>query len=648
MNWLFPGFLAGAALIGIPVVLHLLRRKPRRVVRFPTLRFLGESALRDTRRNQLLRWLTLLLRCAAIVLLCAAFARPFWGRTPSATNCALVIALDNSMSQQARGRWEATVRWSLGQLDELGPGDQAALLVMEPEPAWLVPMTDDLGRIRVALAAALPGYDKTRYAKPLRLAGETLANTDAAKRILAWAADEQRAGWRGTDFADKLPPGIEFRFMGIAPPPQRQAAVISVRQSSTAKNSLEVVVRQFQPATPDQRQLTVRAEERVLATQSVRLRPGDNKLSVSCDWPAGSRGLRVSLDPDDLPADDSAWIAATVTSTNHVLLDAVTDTDVLADALRSTQKLPSAGLEPAALPDRTWPADAVVVLRNDASFQGAPLARLEQFWSAGGAAWVFVDGSAAQKEWLQRHGVGVTVRPAAAEANHLRDWDAEHPALAAFAGQSLLSLLEVEFYQGFNLTGDSLAPVANWPDGKVAIAELDSGGSRLLLAGFPLNREATDWPAQPSFVPFVHCAACWLGAFKNARTDWHVGDTLPLPEGVGVWHALDTPAPQKDLAVNGSVRPTVPGLYEYSGNGARQVFAVNTPVEESDLTPWPTPDQLAGLAPPASVPATRRAGAAPPAALAASENRQRLWWWLLAVGGAALLSELVLANRTTK
>lgn len=648
MNWLFPGFLAGAALIGLPIALHLLRRKPRDTVRFPSLRFLGESALRDTRRNRLLRWLTLLLRCLAIALLCAAFARPFWGRTPSATQRALVIALDNSMSQQARGRWEETQRWSLAQLEGLSSGDQAALLVMQPEPTWLVPMTDDLARVRAALAAARPGYDKTRYARPLRLVGDKLAKTAAGTKILAWAADEQRVGWRGTDLAEKLPPGIGFRFMGAAIAPQRQAAIISVRQSATAEKALDVVVRQFQPATPDRRQLAVRAGDRVLTTQSVVLRPGDNKLTVACDWPAGAAGLRVSLEADDLAADDFAWIATTATATNQVLLDVAPAADFLTHALRATQKIPGAGFEPVTLPEHAWPRDATVILRSDASFSAPALARLDQFYDTGGAAWVFCDGSAAQKEWLQRHGVRLTARLAADEPWHLRDWDAGHPALAAFAGQSLLPLLEVEFYRGFDLAGDALAPIANWPDGKMAIAELDSGGRRLLLAGFPLDRAATDWPAQPSFVPFVHCATRWLGTIKDTQTDWRIGDTIPLPDSPGVWRALDAPVSEKDLAVTGSVRPTVPGLYEFSGNGTKQIFAVNTPAEESDLSPWPNPDQLAALESRESVPANVHFAAVLPGAWAAAENRQRLWWWLLAVGGCALLAELALANRTTR
>jgi hypothetical protein len=646
VNWLFPGFLAGAALVGLPVVLHLLRRRPRVTVRFPSLRFLGESALRDTRRNQLFRWLTLLLRCLAIVLLCAAFARPFWGKTPAAAARALVIALDNSMSQQAAGRWENTRRWCLEQLEELLPGDQAALLVMQPEPAWLVPMTGDLAHVRAALGAARPGYEKTRYARPLRLAGDTLAKTAAKDRILAWAADEQRSGWRGTDLAEKLPPGIRFRFMDIAPIPKRQAAIISVRPSAAAKNSLDIVVRQFQPATPDQRQLTVRAGDRVLATQSVLLRAGDNPLNVACDWPADAAGLRVSLDPDDLPADDSAWVAATIASTNRVLLDAATDTDFLAHALHATQKLPDAGFDSAKLPDGAWPTDTAVVLRNGASFRGAALARLDQFCNAGGAVWIFVDGSAQQRDWLQRQGVRVAARLPSDEPWHLRDWDVEHPALAAFAGQSLLPLLEVEFYRGFDLAGDALAPIANWPDGKMAIAELDAGGHRLLLAGFPLDRAATDWPAQPSFVPFVHRAAGWLGAFKEMHTDWRIGDAISLPENAGVWRSVDGPAPQKELAVAGSVRPAAPGLYEFAGKGVRKIFAVNTPVEESDLSPWPDADQLAALESPASASFRAYIPAEPASAWVAAENRQRLWWWLLAVGGCALLAELALANQS--
>jgi hypothetical protein len=645
MNWLFPGFLAGAALIGLPVVLHLLRRKPRQTVRFPTLRFLGESALRDTRRQRLLRWFTLALRCLAIALLCAAFARPFWGTAPSANRTALVIALDNSMSQQATGRWNATQRWALGELDALSPGDQAALLVMQPEPMWVVPITDDLMRVRQALSATKPGFDKTRYAQPLRLAGDVLARTHAGTKILAWAADEQRAGWRGTDLAQKLPPGVSFRFVGIAPAPQRQAAIISLRQAQQAKEGLEVIIRQFHQK-PDQRELVVSAGEQQVAKQTVSLHAGDNKVNILCTWPAGSAGLRVSLDADDLPGDDAAWVAGTASRTNLILMDVAPGTDFLAHALRSTHKLDDGGFAPAGLPDHTWPLNASVVLRSEASFRGSKLQRLNEYYNAGGAVWIFVDGSAAQKDWLAQHGIRVSKRVAANEPWHLRDWDAEHPALQAFERQSLLPLLEIEFNHGFNLAADTLAPIANWPDGKLAVAELDNGGHRMLIAGFSPDRETTDWMTKPSFVPFVHCAARWLGSFKDARDGWRVGDTIALPDGEGTWRAIDAPTSQKEVKATGTIRPTAPGLYEFSTETARRVFAVNTPVEESDLTPWPNPDQLAGLES-KDTPAATHESSASRAEWTAAENQQRLWWWLLAIGGVALLSELVLANRTT-
>ena len=563
MNWLFPGFLAGTILVGLPVLLHFLRRKSRHVVRFPSLRFLGESALRDTRRHRLFRWLALLLRCLAILLLCAAFARPFWGGATAANRRALVIALDNSMSQHTHGRWDGTRHWAFAQLDELKPGDQAALLVMQPELNWLVPMTDDLARVRKALGAAKPGYDKTRYAQPLRLAGEVLAKTAAGTKVLAWAADEQRAGWRGIDFAQKLPANVTFRFQDIAPAPRRQAAIIAVRKATQLKDTVQVTIRQFQQA-PDRRALSIHAGDKQIATQTVSLRQGDNKLNLQCIWPADAQGLRVSLDADDLPTDDAAWIAAGATATNLVRLDPPTGTDYLAHALRSTHKLEDTGFEPAALPEQAWPLDAPVLLRHEASFRDAAGQRLQQFATAGGAVWVFVDGSAAQSNWLKEQGVRVRQRRAEKDPWHLRDWDAEHPVLSAFAGQSLLPLLEVELYRGFNLEGDALAPIAKWPDGKIAIAAIESHGPRLLIAGFPADREATDWILQPSFVPFVHCAVRWLQSVNETREDWRVGDTIPLPGNEGVWRALDAPIPQNEQIVSGRVSP--------AGTGTLRVF----------------------------------------------------------------------------
>ena len=60
MDWLFPGFLAGALAIGLPIALHLLRRFPRRPIVFPSLRFLVVGSRKtDSWWQRLKRWLVL-------------------------------------------------------------------------------------------------------------------------------------------------------------------------------------------------------------------------------------------------------------------------------------------------------------------------------------------------------------------------------------------------------------------------------------------------------------------------------------------------------------------------------------------------------------------------------------------------------------
>lgn len=646
MSWLVPGFLAGAALIGLPFLLHLLRRKPRTAVLFPSLRFLGATAIRDARRHRIQRWITLLLRCLVIAALATAFARPFWRDAAARHRQVMVIAIDNSMSMQTRGRWEAWRQRALDELLTLGPGDQAAVLTMFPRPTWLAPLTDDLERVRAAVLAAKPGYETTRYAPALALAAETLAATTAADRTLVWVADEQRTGWSGVDLTQPLPAGIRLRLGDAAPPPGRQAVITHVRATPGA-SQITATVRLDAPDR-DTREIVIREADHVLARKTVNLKFGDNAITLPLPKDAAPTFCEVTLDPDDLPADDTAWIVRDAKAGNRVLLDTAPGTDFLFHALSATEKLDTDILEPAPLPTGTWSADTPVLLRGEEAFRPPLVAELDRFVAAGGAAWIFANGSPDQTAWLARHGIGISARPSPGEPWHLRDWDTAHPILAAYGDQNLFPLLDVGFSRGFDLTGDALTPIANWPDGRTALAEWNGGGHRLLIAGFPPTREATNWPANTSFVPFVHQAVRWLGAFASARQDWRVGDTIPLPAGEGTWRALAGPAARDARPATGGMRVDLPGIYEFSVGAVRKLYAVNPPLEESNLAPWPKPAQLLGLAGQGIPISTSVATTVPDSSQndETTENQQRLWWWALAACGVFLLAELALANRT--
>ena len=81
MTFVNVSLLAGAALVAIPIVLHLiLRQKPKPLI-FPALRFIQERRETNRRRLKLRHWLLLLLRCALIGILALLLASPSVGST---------------------------------------------------------------------------------------------------------------------------------------------------------------------------------------------------------------------------------------------------------------------------------------------------------------------------------------------------------------------------------------------------------------------------------------------------------------------------------------------------------------------------------------------------------------------------------------
>ena len=78
LSFLAPLFLAGIGALSLPLIFHFIRKTPRGQTPFSSLMFLSPSPPRLTQRSRLDNILLLILRCAALLLLAAAFMRPFF------------------------------------------------------------------------------------------------------------------------------------------------------------------------------------------------------------------------------------------------------------------------------------------------------------------------------------------------------------------------------------------------------------------------------------------------------------------------------------------------------------------------------------------------------------------------------------------
>ncbi|MFA5124093.1 VWA domain-containing protein, partial [Zavarzinia sp.] len=655
-QWLFPVFLYGLAAAAVPLLLHLLRLRAGRPQPLPTLRFLALAA-RPTRHHWIRRWLVLLLRATVFALLAAAFARPyleayFTGRR------ATVVIVDNSFSMQATGRWETLRAWARGQLQGSGHDEAFGLLVMNPTPAWIVPLTGDGGAVGRALDTIQPGWDITRPEPALRLAADVLAANPAQERRIILVGDHQRAGWIGADFKQKLPAGVQVVFAGIPAAAARQAWLHSPLVIRTPSGALaaEVAIAAM-PGPGQSRTLRVFAEAsgQPDGETTVELAGGEERrVRVELPAAAKARWVRFALDADDLPADDSVYalVPPAVETLGKILLDrapASDGFDHVAAAFGAFSGLPPK-LDHSTVPEGEWPAPAVAVLRNAATFAGESAARLDAFLAGGGQLLVLIDRSIAASDWWSRHGIALTPAGTKTEPPRLREWAPEHALVAPLARHGLRGLVDWRFRQAWALPRAATEPIAFWNDDSVAIGEARVANGRMLLCGFSADRRDGDWPVEGAFVPFLHRSIRYLmesGAREAPMPEFSVGEPIALPGGSGSWRALAGPArDEPPRQVEHAVTPAAPGIYTLEREAGAALWAVNLAREESDLTPWSDGSPWEDLV--SAAPAPDDASQRRLLAGVEAEQKTGLWGWCLALAATVMLLELALANRTSR
>jgi Aerotolerance regulator N-terminal/von Willebrand factor type A domain len=137
VSFLYPIFFAGLAAVGVPIVLHMIRRRTHKQQLFSSLMFLRESRPRFQSRSKIEHWLLLALRCLILGLLAWGFARPFLAKPiesiQSGSVSRKVILLDTSASMRREGVWQEALKRVSSVLDDIKIEDRICILRFDGE-----------------------------------------------------------------------------------------------------------------------------------------------------------------------------------------------------------------------------------------------------------------------------------------------------------------------------------------------------------------------------------------------------------------------------------------------------------------------------------------------------------------------------------
>src|ERR1700730_4829833 len=178
MAFLNPIFLLGAIAAGVPVLVHLVRRTRAPRVPFPSLMFLRKIEQKTIRRRKLRNLLLLLVRCAALLLLSLAFARPYFsGSTPvsaSAEHNSSVILVDCSYSMRYGDVFNRATPCEHNAINDAPANEQLSVVLFSKSYQVLMTLKADRAEANAAVNQLQPGLDSTDYLQAIQVADAIL------------------------------------------------------------------------------------------------------------------------------------------------------------------------------------------------------------------------------------------------------------------------------------------------------------------------------------------------------------------------------------------------------------------------------------------------------------------------------------------
>jgi Aerotolerance regulator N-terminal/von Willebrand factor type A domain len=663
MGLLAPWFLIGAAAVGLPLYLHLLRRHTATPNPFSSSMFL-EQRTQSSIRHRRLRYLALLaMRLALLLLLAFAFASPYLNRSSASGSGAKLslLVIDNSFSMRAGSRLDDAKRAALSLLDSRRPAERAQVATLGSELHVLTQPLSDTPALRAAVNSIQPGDSRSSFAELAQAVASVVANARMPVEVHLFS-DMQRSSMPSSFPEMVLPQGATLVLHPMATTNQPNWTVESASVPNQVwdpkKARVQAVVAGFDtPAAT--RTVSLVAGGKVVATKSVQV-PANGRASVEfqgLDVPYGFSRCEIHIDSaDTFPADDAYVFAVERSDPQRVLFvreasdsqSALFFNSALSAASESAFSLESLAVD--RLAGVQLNKYAFVVLSDVLSLPSDFQSSLEAYVRAGGSLLIATGTSAARRGRIPVFGDNILdVRDYERDGQRfltVGSSDSSHPSMESgdnWAG--------VKFYYAVDVDPSSAQVVARLTDQTPLLLDKKVGEGRVLLLTSGLDNLTNDFPTHPVFVAFVKQTARYLSGAEERGGARQVNSFFELrtarEQAVSV--EIVDPAGKRPLSLQEattaqSYKLTSAGFYQLRlANGRQDLVGVNADRRESNLEPMSS-DVLALWGRNSSVPAASTAGDVP-GQQEESTKRHSIWWYAMFLVLAAALAESFFAGR---
>jgi len=692
MSLLFPIMAFGSLLIGVPIYLHLRRKDEKNLVEFPTLRFLDDQPVARARPMWPRNWPLMLLRIIGMLLLIAAFTWPYFSNEQTViVEESRVYILDNTLSAQTRGGFEKSRNRLAEEIESSDTSTQIGVIELGSTTQIMARLGDKKPAAALAVRDIEPGSERGDFVDAFRTAAEMLGDSLGAKRRIVLMSDCQSNQWL---LDANSPPFLKDIEVEIANAPEIEITNFSLsaprarRVTRDGDSWVEVGVTVTLQGDHGPSEIVFRDRGREM--ERVQLESASNKDDKTAgekdavdspitygtafaqwkvnptEWTAGE--ITIEGNTDDLVGDNQVFFSLAPVRKGKV--------ELIADSLFLRR-----ALSPEVMSDR-WDINSVnedspivrsaetapdVLCLESHRLQSADVrSTVRSDLSAGRGVILFVDKlTPVISGFLREMGIeeGASQQQPT-EPGTFRYVYAEHPIFAPFRTTELGDLAEVEFKNYRRLKVKDATSLAFSAAGDPLVFESNAGPGRLIVFAFAFDRSDTNWPIQPTFIPFLDQTLQYVRGEATTETFFEPGESVvwDLPAGTQAKSIVVAPLDPGTMGIADGIAPIIvevearkasfplpsqPGHFSLRYDLADSLGAildVNPSPLESELVyeseprvleNWGrrTDDDASELAPNKPLASDRRTAIS----LSKMEALQQMNWWYILTAAMALL-----------